>query len=307
MTLPTKDQIEQTKNLLSIGQILVVAIGVLVVFSYCASEQVTPDGLSLGDAFFLIWIALGFGFLMIVGTLFGMLAALYPVKWYIGFINRLNKNRTAHELSPLLNQLMWPMISILLIMGVAVGVALAIYSKNTPDWGVLRTCGFFVCFGAMLLLFCFSQDKNRQQIRVGKTLSSLAIAVLMFISSVALIKPELLNYTMRLMGIRSDPGALLIISQADHEHLAELAKESGIAVEFCKLPQSSRWGTIDARAVWNGIGSTSYIQLLDHGEDGRRNLLVPIIRANLEVVRPSKLSLTCKGTLGFIPEVARAK
>jgi len=293
MTLPTKDQTEQAKNLLSIAQILVVAIGVLVVFSYCASERVTPDGLSLGDAFFLIWIALGFGFLMIVGTLFGMLAALYPAKWFLEFINRLNKNRTEYKLTPLLSELMWPMISALLLISVAVGVALAIYSKTVPDWDVLRTCGFFVYFGAMLLLFCFSRDTSRQQGRATRTLSTVVIAVLMFISSIALVKPELLNYTMRLMGIRSDPGALLIISQSDHDHLVELAKESGVDIGFCKLPQSSRWGTQDARAVWNGIGSTSYIQLLDRTSEGRRNLLVPIVRSNLEVVRPSGLSLTC--------------
>ncbi|CAG9256070.1 conserved membrane hypothetical protein [Burkholderia diffusa] len=302
MKIPSKEQTEQLKNLLSIAQASVVVIGVLVVFLYCASENITPDGLSLGDAFFLIWIALGFGFMLVVGTQLGLMVALIPAKWFLAFIDRLNGGRTSHQLTPYFQEPFLRLGSGFGLFAIALGVVLAVVTKTTFDWVAIRTGGFFVLYGGALLVSCFARNTKRQPIRAYSGLTMLALASSMFIVCLGSIKPELLNYTMQLMGIRSEPRALLVVSSTDHDRLDELAKQSGISMDFCKLPRSNSWGTLDARAVWHGIGTTSYVKLLDSITDGRRNLLVPIPRANLEVVRPKLVSLTCKDALGLKPQ-----
>lgn len=302
MKIPSKEQTEQLKNLLSIAQTSVVVIGVLIIFLYCAAENFTPDGLSLGDAFFLIWIALGFGIMLVFGTQLGLILALIPIKWFLAFIDRLNGGRTSNQLLTFFQERFFLVASVFGWFGIAFGVVLAVVTRTTFDWTAIRTGGFFVLYGGMLFIFCFTRDTKRQPIRVHSAMTTLVLTGLMFGSCLGMVRPELLNYTMQFMGIRSESGALLVVSSTDHDRLDELAKQSGISINFCKLPRSSSWGTLDARAIWHGIGSTSYVKLLDSATEGARNLLVPIPRANLEIVRPKMISLTCKDALGFKPQ-----
>lgn len=302
MKIPSKEQTEQLKNLLSIAQAAVVVIGVLVVFLYCAAENITPDGLSLGDAFFLIWVALGFGFMFVVGTQLGVMVALIPTKWLLAFVDRLNDGRTSNQLLPFFQEPFLRLGSGFGLFSIALGVVLAVVTKTAFDWVAIRTGGFFVLYGGMLLVLCFTRNTKREALRTYSGLTMLALASSMFIFCLGIVRPELLNYTMQLMGIRSEQGALLVVSSTDHDRLDELARQSGIRIDFCKLPLSSSWGTLDARVIWHGIGTTSYVKLLDSGTEGRRNLLVPIPRANLEVVRPQMISLACKDGLGFKPQ-----
>ncbi|WP_186231242.1 hypothetical protein [Burkholderia gladioli] len=302
MKIPSKDQTEQLKNLLSIAQVAVIVVGMLVVFLYCAAEHITPDGLSLGDAFFLIWVALGFGSMFVVGTLFGIEAALLPIRWLLAFIDRLNNGKTSYQLLPFFQEPFLWLGSGFCLVSIVFGIVMTVITKTAFDWGAIKTGGFFVVYGGMLLVWCFARDAKREVIGPYSGLKILTLASLSLISCLSIIKPELLNYTMQLMGIRSEQGALLVVSSTDHDRFDELARQSGLRVDFCKLPRSSSWGTVDARVIWHGIGATSYVKLLDSVTEGRRNLLVPIPRANLEVVRPQIISLACKDGLMFKPQ-----
>lgn len=301
MKIPSEEQTEKLKSLLSIAQTSIVVLGVLVVFFYCATENITPDGLSLGDAFFLIWIALGFGFMLVLGTLLGVTVVQIPTNWFLTFINRLNKGRTSHQLHSFFQDPFLRMGSFFSLLGIALGSVLAVMTKTTFDWGLIRAAGFFCIYGFVLLVWCFVSNTKRPTLPVYNGLRLLTVSILAFCFSFAIVRPELLNYTMERMGLRSESGALLVISSADHDRLDELAKQGGISIEFCKLPRSSSWGTLDVRVIWHGIGTTSYVKLLAPNTDGRRNLLVPIPRENLVIIRPRMISLVCKDGREFNP------
>lgn len=296
MKLPSKELLEQLKEIISIGRTTVVVIGVLVLFFYCISERVMPDGLSLGDALLLILIALGFGIIVLVGTLYGAITTLWFVQLLVSGVNRLKPAAPPTTLRPALRG--FQIVSVLCCV-IFVIAGFASYSVGgSIGWQVLRTILFFPLVGFVLLLV-FGVTNPASKLPGLRW--SLGFAVLIFLSGMIATKPALLDLTMITMGIRSSPGALIVVSDSDHERLDELARQSGLTLEFCQLPRSSQWGTRDARAIWHGIGSTSWIKLLDRDTDGKDSLLVPIPRTSLEVIRPENVSLTCKGTLGYRP------
>ncbi|WP_261527635.1 hypothetical protein [Burkholderia multivorans] len=108
------------------------------------------------------------------------------------------------------------------------------------------------------------------------------------------VHPELLDLTMTIIGIRSEPAALIVVDNEEHTRLEQLAKQNGLDVRFCALSATDSWATRDARAVWHNIGSTSYIRLLDRATGGERNLRVPIGQDHLNVVSTEGGTSFCK-------------
>ncbi|AJX93923.1 hypothetical protein ISJ10_23245 [Burkholderia pseudomallei] len=290
LKLPSKDHLESLKIVANFGQASVIVAGVLLAFFYCAAERITPSGLSLGDVFSLVIITLGFGVLMIVGCGYGILATIFPLQCLIWVIERRNRQPAQRiEVIPALQGKGTALMSIFLLAL----FLLLIYGLHAgaPDLNASRTLSFFPIFG-FFLNFVFSTRWPAG--RSLAPLSRIALAIALLGAIIGSVHPALLNFTMTIIGVRSEPAALIVVDKDEHARLEELAKQNGLDIRFCKLSATDSWATRDARAIWHNIGSTSYIRLLDRTTNGQRNLRVPIAQDHLNVVGTEGGTSFCK-------------
>jgi len=54
--------------------------------------------------------------------------------------------------------------------------------------------------------------------------------------------------------------------------------------------------TLDARAIWHGVGATSFVRLRDKQSDGERTILVPLQRKNVTLIRGENVPFHCTKT-----------
>jgi len=171
------------------------------------------------------------------------------------------------------------------------------FRDQAPDARMHETLMFFAAVGAItaILLLIVPAKAQRSNLRV--TVSFLAMAVF---GMLVATRPAILNLAMVNLGVRSAPGQVVIFSDAEHTHLAGIAAAHGLKVQFCKLPTTDVWGTRDARAVWHGVGGSSYIRLFDEIDAGR-DVLVRADRADVEVLRGERTSFSCAPALAAAP------
>ena len=127
--------------------------------------------------------------------------------------------------------------------------------------------------------------------------SNVALAIASILGPIFVLHPALSEITMTALGVRSVPGSLVLLSNEDHQKLDEIAKNSGLVINFCQLPSSGKWATTDVRVVWHGIGTTSYIRLLDHASGGEYALAVSMPKSSIEIVNPARIKLLCEKVL----------
>ncbi len=281
LKLPLKDELESVKLIASLAQAAVIVAGVLLVFLYCAAERITPAGLSLGDVFFIVMIAIGFGVVMTVGALYGMLAALLPLKCMIWLAERRDRQPNhGVQLVPGLQGKGTSMLSAFFLV-VFLLLIFATLERGTSNSSAARTFAFFPILG-FFLLFMFGTRWPTGQVLAPLSRALLAIALTTAV--VGAVHPALLDFTMTIVGIRSEPSAVIVVNKTEHVRLEELARQNGMDVHFCALPNSDLLATRDARAIWHNIGERSYIRLLDRATQGQRSLRVPLERKNLDVI-----------------------
>ncbi|MDC6180467.1 hypothetical protein C2I33_20730 [Ralstonia solanacearum] len=235
----------------------------------------------MGDVFFIVMITIGFGVVMAVGTLYGMLAALLPLKAMLCLAEHRDR-QPGHrvQLIPGLQGKGTNMLSAFLL-AVFLLLIFAMLEKGTSNSSAARTFAFFPILG-FFLLFMFGTRWPTGQVLAP--LSRALLAVVLTVAVVGAVHPALLDFTMTIVGIRSEPSAVIVVNKAEHVRLEELAHQNGMDVHFCALPNADSWATRDARAIWHNIGERSYIRLLDRATRGQRNLRVPIERKNLDVI-----------------------
>ena len=294
MKLPKKEELERLKELASLGQKIILAVGVWILFCYCLSEKIMPDGLSLGDAMLLVLVTLGFGVVMAIGVVYGTFAALAPTKLIVVLCNYFDKSGQKRSLPTFFEGGFMTAVSIFCL---AVFVLFGMWgsSKATaPDMKLLPTLACFSCIG-LLLLSCFAIKRDGDNPR--KLIWSISLGLMAVILPIATIHPALMNITMTTLGIRSVPGSLVIVSAAERDSLEELAAQAEINIEFCQLPKSGQWATTDIRVVWHGIGTTSFVSLMDRTPNGSRTLDIPLPKGDIQVVRPENLFFECSKVL----------
>ncbi|KQR77035.1 hypothetical protein ASG35_12235 [Burkholderia sp. Leaf177] len=96
------------------------------------------------------------------------------------------------------------------------------------------------------------------------------------------------------LGVRSVPGEMILFSDSAHTQLTAAARISGLQVSFRSVPETSQWGTQDVRAVWQGVGNSSYLRLLDEPSEGRRNVLIRLDRNTISPLRGQGVKFQCK-------------
>ncbi|MBJ9616333.1 hypothetical protein KTE49_11565 [Burkholderia multivorans] len=290
LKLPSKDHLESVKLIANLVQASIVVAGILIAFFYCTGERITPSGLSLGDVFSLVIITLGFGTVMVVGCGYGMLATIFPLQCLIWVIER--RNRQPAQRIEMISALQGKGPALMSIFLLALFLLL-IYELHAaaPGFNASRTLSFFPIVGFFLnFALCTRWPAALSHTR----LSRIALAIALMGMIMGCVHPELLDLTMTIIGIRSEPAALIVVDNEEHTRLEQLAKQNGLDVRFCALSASDSWATRDARAVWHNIGSTSYIRLLDRATGGERNLRVPIGQDHLNVVSTEGGTSFCK-------------
>ena len=285
----TKEHLEYAKQLLGVTWTGILTIGGLVVISYCWSEGFLPDGISFGDAFLLGYASFSFVVILAVGALFGALCALWLVTGivWVGNWYRRKKSLPEAEMRPQVSGKFYVCLSVITTASL---VTLVIMLPGPIDMHLRGTAGFFFLVGFAGLCFMGVKAPQRQPttLMVAGWIGCLLVVV-------ALIgtRPALLNISMGMVGIRSLPAHLVAVGDAEHDQLAQVAKINNLTVKFCQLPDTKQWATFDARAVWNGIGNTAYIRLMDKGTAGLRTVLVPVKKDGVEVLRGENLRFVC--------------
>lgn len=71
----------------------ILLLGSLILVAYCYFESIVPEGLSLGDAFFLASAAFSFTCIALIGIGFGAFSAVWALKLVVGANNFRLKRR----------------------------------------------------------------------------------------------------------------------------------------------------------------------------------------------------------------------
>ncbi|WP_143154199.1 hypothetical protein [Rhodanobacter sp. OK091] len=150
MKLPDKETLDRLKDLASLAQKAILAVGVWILFCYCLSERIVPDGLSLGDAMILIMIALAFGVVMILGVGYGMIAALAPAKLILAVGNAIKKGKKP-SFAPFWRDKVMTSASIVLLFLLGVLVLFGMNTSSASDMRLGQTVGCFITIGLFLL------------------------------------------------------------------------------------------------------------------------------------------------------------
>lgn len=293
MTLPAKEALDRLKDLASLSQKAILAVGVWILFCYCLSERIMPDGLSLGDAMILIMIALGFGVVMILGVGYGMIAALAPAKLILSVANAIKKGKKSSFTAFWRDKVMTSM-SIVFIFLLGVLVLSGMSTRSASDMKLGQTVGCFVTIGLLLLwLFALKYEDEKPRSLTW----NLFLGALVIVTPVVMLRPALMDITMSGFGIRSVPGSLIVIDAADYPKIEEVITQSGLNAHFCRLSKSGNWATTDARVVWHGVGITSFVSFRDRSSAGQHTISIPVPKASLQVIRPEHWTFDCDKTL----------
>ena len=299
MKLPDKKTMKSLKDLASMGQKVVLMIGVCVLFFYFLSEQIAPDGLSLGDALLLIMAALGFAVVMLIGIIYGLTAGVAIVQLIITGSNWFKKENKV-SLMPLWQGKFMIGISVAVLVLLVVFVIVGMHAGVSGDMKLEKTVLCFLSIGILLLCSIFIEREGVTPRSLG---ANLVIGTLAIVTPLLLFHPAVVNITMIVLGVRSPPGSLIVIDNSIYPRIEEVLKKSGFNVHFCQLPSSNAWGTTDARVVWNAGGETSFISFIDRSstEQTQYTMSTPVPKASLHVFRPGHWKLVCDGSLSGNP------
>lgn len=281
---------------LKVARITIVPIGMGVIILYCLLENIMPDDLSIGDAFGLIYVTVAFGAVIVVGLLYGAFSVLWLVYLFIGWRNWKYSDKPKIKLLASLGNWMMCVSSFLSFIAFFIVFVLL---PSAPEMNGIGTMVFFYLVGLfLLLLFGLEKGVTSNGSEAGRKKVGSLILVLFF-AFLIILKPSLLNVAMELVGIRSFPNSLILVREDKHVVLSELVKAYGLEeISFCQLQGTKLWGTIDARVVWQGVGKTSFVQLMgvpnknSNKLSTARNILVPIPRDDLIVIRPSGVGIS---------------
>lgn len=166
----------------------------------------------------------------------------------------------------------------------------AVYTHGASDMRLQGTILFFMSYGFLLVCAFAIVPPNGK--RIGWKFGGLLVIATLFLASNA-ARPALLNYSMGMMGLRSFPGDAVIVSEAVKQNVEGIASAYGISLRACELHGLKQWILRDGRAVWHGVGTTSYLRIFDAAADGTHSVLIPVDRKSVTVIRRDHATLIC--------------
>jgi hypothetical protein len=290
MQLPQKERIEFWQSMSGLAFKIAVAAGGLLMLIYCMSEGVLPEDVSVGDSVFLVWCLISFGFISIVGTLYGAIASLWIVCLILKLGNSYQqlKGRPQAVFVEILRSA--ALIYAASPMCFAAFLLVALTTDARPDMRLAETIGFFVLFGGFLVMAFGVIPASGK--RISWQLSFLIVGGVAVMITAG-TRPALLNVTMSMLGVRSLPGEAVVVSDAERVRIAGYAKLYGIDVAFCELPGQGQSAIANAYVVWHAVGATSFVHLPVGPKSIERGIVVPTPRKELAVIGRDRLAPGC--------------
>jgi OOP family OmpA-OmpF porin len=246
---------------------LVITIGIVVVFSYCAfSINFFPKGLTLGDSLVFIFIALGFGIFYIFWLALGYLT-LYGL--FYPFTLKLGKN---DDLGSKV---------LMFIVGLIFFGFLLLFYFSTNDF---RSVIAPLASGLIILIATFfwntqpeglnpEELEKRERARVGIILIAFFIAPLIGMTAVS----QIIDSSFRVFGI-NQKNVSLVLSESNYKIVNGTAKGLDIPIFGCELEKETTRIVHNVNMLWHGIGDKSLIVLLSPDN----NKFKPVARLELE-------------------------
>ncbi|MGL6368913.1 hypothetical protein ACSZNB_04095 [Aeromonas hydrophila] len=240
---------------------LVITIGVVVVFSYCAfSINFFPKGLTLGDSLVFIFIALGFGIFYLFWLALGyfcLYGFAYP------FFNELGrKDSRASKI-------------LMFLVGVIFIAILSLFYFSTNDY---RSVLAPLASGSILLVTTFFWNSSpkgltdhdiqkREKARVGIIILAFFIAPLIGTTAVS----KIVDSSFRVFGINQN-NVSLVLSEKNYEIVSGVARGLEVPLLGCELVKGTTRVIHNTSVLWHGIGDKSLIVLLKPDDDGFKSV-----------------------------------
>lgn len=269
-------QLEIIPKILKVALQLGIGVGALIIIIYSGKVGYYPNGLTIGDGLLFIAVALSFGlsYSIVVLVLYGAAVLLTPL-WQFGLfillqIYKLWLKIKRSTLQP--EVFKFPPLTTDNLGTTSVGfIGLVIIFRNynnDPElfWGLMSS--------VLLIAVCYllynsldtSEDDTESQKKSKKKVQLIFIFAIYLIPIViGKFQGNVLNQTMRLIGVRSDSA----IVQFDKDYqlfVNELLKE-----------KSQK--TYEAKILYNGLGSSSVIEI------NNKRFVVPNSKYSLAFVK----------------------
>jgi len=250
---------------------LIVALGVLITWSYCAfTINFFPTGLNIADGLVFVFIALGFGLLYLLWLMTGVLL------YYFGqvFLDE-----------PLSWGSLLPVATVILLLGCHAGVAYELGSF--PALVAPLSSGFLLHFA----LFKWKPvpglgvAKRRERRRFRITLIFMGIMLPPFIA--VPILSIIINSAFSFIGIQQKNVSLVL--DADNLHIInDVAKELDLSVYGCSVGATPTRIVHHFNVLWHGLGERSLVQLLVN-ENGNwvAKAKIELDQAGLKIITPT--------------------
>lgn len=290
-----REPLDLTQTLIGICLKLLLALGTLLVMVYCAAEGVLPDGFSVADAFVVVGIVLSFGFITVVGTAYGAISTFWLLMLVVrggnALLRKFGKEGAtatyAYGLDPGWMHFVGSATAFIVFGIVAIGV------RSPIDTRLSGTIAFFMEYGFLLL--CVVAATPRTGKRLGWKLSAALLFSAVFLAANT-THPSLLNMSTGMLGIRSLPGDAVVVSDDAKKAIEQVAAAYGLSLRTCALTESKQWILKDARAVWHGVGATSYLRVFNTETETSASLLLPVERKSVVVYRRDGKNLVCRSS-----------
>jgi|GEM_PF-3273784 len=269
----------------------ILGFGAVLVIAYCALEGFFPDGFSLSDAFLLAYATFAFGLIAAIGLIYGIISTLWATKIMLTVGNKISARAGKEPVT--LHAALSPSIVFIVSPLCFFTFGLLWLTNTANDMHLKGTVGFFALLGFLLTCAFGVRRPDAREVNWRMHLILLAASVFLALN---VAKPAILNFTIGMLGLRSFPNQLVLVPVEERDHLEALAKLNNLNVQFCSIPGSPLWATLDARAIWHGVGATSFVRLRDKQSDGERTILVPLQRKNVTLIRGENVPFHCTKT-----------
>jgi len=250
---------------------LIVALGVLITWSYCTFIiHFFPAGLSVADSLVFIFIALGFGLLYFYWLAIGTLV--------------FSTGQAAWREPAILGKIIAGLgcIALLAVQAIiafalnnAIVFAVALYSGLLLHWAVSEW--------KTLPRISAAKHRERRRFRIAIIL----IAILLPAALAPPMMEKIINGTFSVIGVQQKDVSLIL--NADNLRIVnDVAKELDLSVYGCSMGSAQTNMVHHFNVLWHGLGERSLVQLLaKEGQEWVPKAKIELDQAGLKVVTPT--------------------
>lgn len=283
------EDLENFKRYLELSAMLVgwlIFAGGVVVCTYCLAEGIQPRNLSVSDTLILLYAL--FSFLVICGVSAAMGTA--SSIWVLRMIQLFAKKRGA----PNVVQFIWPQLAgwTAGVTSFVLSLMFALSSLSTKSSIEYRNLlWFFFINGFYLAIFYLNAGPKLPPTRI-----KIRISIGLFLATLLLLSPKLLDLTFSAISIRSAESDVIQLDEKSQKELGSQFKNIHRAWIACPSADGVHWITTDIQVIWTGIGDTTFVRLVGRGDSNIRHTVNPLMSietSSIKVIRGARPLMEC--------------